>query len=62
MMDGTDSSDIRPHAFGLIYNKGNSSEVVKNTAAEQRCENQEGRASRNQGRKELQGEGQSQGQ
>ena len=34
LMDGTDSSAIRPHAFGLIYNKGDSSEVVKNTAAE----------------------------
>ena len=30
-MDGTDSSDIRPQAFGLIYHKGDSSEVVKNT-------------------------------
>lgn len=36
-MDGTDSSDIRPQAFGLIYHKGDSSEVVKNTAAEQRA-------------------------
>lgn len=35
-MDGSDSSAIRPHAFGLIYSKGDSSEVVKNTAAEQR--------------------------
>ena len=50
----------RPHAFGLIQNKGDSSEVVKNTAGGRGVRTR--KAPRNQGRKELQGEGQSQGQ